>query len=58
MAVISNEDNGGNSNGGGHMQQSIKKGSGRNNGNRDMTGSGSNCYKGNEGGDNNGKRAG
>ncbi len=31
----SKEDNSGNSNGGGHMQLSIKKGSGRNNGGRD-----------------------
>ncbi len=31
----SNKDNGGDSNGGGHMHQSINKGSGRNNGGGD-----------------------
>jgi hypothetical protein len=57
-AEVSNKDNGGNSNGGGHMQQSIKKGCGRNNDAAAVTGSGKDCNNGNKGRGDDGKRAG
>jgi hypothetical protein len=56
--VGSHKDNGGNSNGGGRMQQSIKRGSGIKMAAATVTGSGNNCNNGNEGSGDDSERAG
>ncbi len=58
MGSNSNNDNSGNSNGRGHMQQSIKRAAEETTAAAMVTGSSNDCDNGKEGSGNNGERAG